>query len=196
MKMNMKIVEAQGYSKTKALESTGLEVDITRLKNATLTWKKMGSPLSGKKLQEFFEAYIKDNRAVGAYVVVNPATDDTRERPYKVVNEVAVGTTKFKMVYQVLEAELKVKTTVEKDEEGNDVEVIKAVPVSTGIVAGKAYKKDDAVKLMKDLIKENKRDYTIIRVKEVDGDNKFSAHGIYTPSKSAELGNFIYAIVD
>ena len=38
----MKTVEAQGYSKEKALEATGLEVEMEQLKNATIAWKKAG----------------------------------------------------------------------------------------------------------------------------------------------------------
>ena len=196
MKMNMKIAEAQGYSKQKALETTELNHDIKRYKNATITWKKMGAPMGGQALADFFEAYIKDNRAYGAHIVVEPAVDDTRERPYKVVNVKAEGTTKFVTVYQVVEAELKVKTTVEVDEEGNEFEVHDVKPVSTGVVAGRAAKKDQAIKLMKDLIKENRKDYMIVRVKEVEGPNAHSAFGIYTPSKSAEVGKFVFAVAE
>ena len=193
---NMKIAEAQGYSKQKALETTGLEVDLARLKNATLSWKKAGAPLSGKKLSEFLEAYTKDNRAYGAYVVVEPASDDTRERPYKVINEATKGKRKATTTYQVKEAELKVRHKTVKDEAGNDVDVPEVSIISTGKVEGRATKKDQAVKLMKDLIKQNKKDYVIEIVKEITEGQKFAAYGEYTPSKSAEVGKFIFAIVD
>lgn len=105
----MKSVEAQGYSKDKALESTGLDVQLERLKNATLAWKKAGSPLNTKALNLFMAAYIKDKKAVGAYIVVEPAADDTRLRPYNVINEVTNGKRKSKTTYQIKEAELVVK---------------------------------------------------------------------------------------
>jgi membrane-bound inhibitor of C-type lysozyme len=194
--MNMKIAEAQGYSKQKALETTGFDVDIERLKNATQSWKKAGAPLSGKKLTEFLEAYIKDNKVYGAYVVVEAASDDTRERPYKVINEATKGKRKATTTYQVKEAELKVKYHNTKDEEGNDIEVPEVTVVSSGKVEGRATKKDQAVKLMKDLIKQNKKDYVIEIVKEITEGQKFAAYGEYTPSKSAELGKFLFAIAD
>ncbi len=194
--MNMKIAEAQGYSKQKALETTGFDVDIERLKNATQSWKKAGAPLSGKKLNEFLEAYIKDNKVYGAYVVVEAASDDTRERPYKVINEATKGKRKATTTYQVKEAELKVKYHNTKDEEGNDIEVPEVTVVSSGKVEGRATKKDQAVKLMKDLIKQNKKDYVIEIVKEITEGQKFAAYGEYTPSKSAELGKFLFAIAD
>ena len=194
--MNMKIAEAQGYSKQKALETTGFDVDIERLKNATQSWKKAGAPLSGKKLTEFLEAYIKDNKVYGAYVVVEAASDDTRERPYKVINEATKGKRKATTTYQVKEAELKVKYHNTKDEEGNDIEVPEVTVVSSGKVEGRATKKDQAIKLMKDLIKQNKKDYVIEIVKEITEGQKFAAYGEYTPSKSAELGKFLFAIAD
>lgn len=194
--MNMKIAEAQGYSKQKALETTGFDVDIERLKNATQSWKKAGAPLSGKKLTEFLEAYIKDNKVYGAYVVIEAASDDTRERPYKVINEATKGKRKATTTYQVKEAELKIKYHNTKDEEGNDIEVPEVTVVSSGKVEGRATKKDQAIKLMKDLIKQNKKDYVIEIVKEITEGQKFAAYGEYTPSKSAELGKFLFAIAD
>lgn len=192
----MKIVEAQGYNKQKALESAGFDIDVTRLKNATLSWKKAGSPLNGKKLEEFLKAYTKENRAYGAYVVVEAASDDTRERPYKVINEATKGKRKATTTYQVKEAELKIKFHTEKDEAGNDVEVPVVTVVSVGKVEGRATKKDQAIKLMKDLIKENRKDYVIEIVKEITEGQKFAAYGEYTPSKSAEVGKFIFAVED
>lgn len=194
--MNMKIAEAQGYSKQKALETTGFDVDIERLKNATQSWKKAGAPLGGKKLNEFLEAYIKDNKVYGAYVVIEAASDDTRERPYKVINEATRGKRKSTTTYQVKEAELKIKYHNTKDEEGNDIEVPEVTVVSSGKVEGRATKKDQAVKLMKDLIKQNKKNYVIEIVKEITEGQKFAAYGEYTPSKSAELGKFLFAVAD
>lgn len=194
--MNMKIAEAQGYSKQKALKTTGFDVDIERLKNATQSWRKAGAPLGGKKLNEFLEAYIKDNKVYGAYVVVEAASDDTRERPYKVINEATRGKRKSTTTYQVKEAELIVKYHNIKDEEGNDVEVPEVTVVSSGRVEGRATKKDQAVKLMKDLIKQNKKNYVIEIVKEITEGQKFAAYGEYTPSKSAELGKFLFAVAD
>lgn len=190
----MKIAEAQGYSKQKALETTGFDVDLARLKNATLSWKKAGAPLGGKKLTDFLEAYTKDNKAYGAYIVVEQSSDDTRERPYKVINEATKGKRKATTTYQIKEAELKVKSHTVKDENGLDVEVSEVAVLSTGKVEGRATKKDQAVKLMKELIKETKKDYVIEIVKEITEGQKFAAYGEYTPSKSAEVGKFIFAV--
>ena len=192
----MRIAEAQGYSRQKALETTGFDVSFDRLVNATQSWKKAGSPLGGKKLNEFLEAYIKDKKVYGAYVVVEPASDDTRERPYKVINEATRGKRKSTTTYQVKEAELKIKQRTVVDEEGNETIVPEVTVISSGKVEGRATKKDQAVKLMKDLIKQNRKDYVIEIVKEITEGQKFAAYGEYTPSKSAEIGKFLFAVAD
>jgi len=232
--MNMKTVEAQGYNKEKALESTGLDVELDRLKNATTAWKKAGSPLNSKDLNKFMATYIKEKKAVGAYLVIEAASDDTRLRPYNVINETTIGKRKSTTTYQIKEAELAVKfhtetkvvvdkeTGEEKtvefqspyrkevievevdvlDEDGNktgeksvklkEVEIPQVKVISTGPVEGRASKKDEALKLMKELITTNEKNYVIEIVKEVTEGQKYAAYGQYTPSKSAKMGKFIF----
>jgi len=232
----MKSVEAQGYSKEKALETTGLDVELDRLKNATLAWKKAGSPVGTKAINTFMEKYIKEKKAVGAYVVIEAAADDTRLRPYNVINETTIGKRKSTTTYQIKEAELVVKfhtetkTVVDKetgeekvvefqspykkevievevdvlDEEGvktgekvtkfKEVEIPQVKVLSKGAVEATAEKKDQALKLMKDLIEANKKDYVIEIVKEITDGQKYAGYGQYTPSKSAKLGKFIFFV--
>lgn len=194
--MTMKTVEAQGYSKQKAFEVTGLDVELDMLKNATLSWKKAGSPMNTKELNSFMAAYIKSKKAVGAYLVVEPSSDDTRTRPYKVINEVTNGKRKAKTFYQIKEAEFKVKTTTAKNEEGEDVESTEVSVISTGVIEGRAERKEAAMKLMKELIEENKKDYIIEIVREVVEGQKYAGYGQYTPSKSAKKGKFIFFVAE
>lgn len=199
----MKIVEAQGYSKDKALATTDLDIALDRLKNATQAWKKAGSPVSDKTVKTFVEGYFKKNKStVGIYIVVDAAVDDTRSRPYTIVNEVTNGARKYKTYYQVKEAELVVKEkTVEKEvtnEEGITETVEEKVKyakvVSTEVAVAKASKKAEAVAIMKELIEANKCDYTIELVKEVEEGQSYAAHGVYTPSKSAKQGKFMFFV--
>ena len=115
----MKTVEAQGYSKEKAFETTNLDVELGMLKNATLAWKKAGSPFNAKEMNRFMSEYLKKNKAVGAYLVIEPSSDDTRLRPYSVINETTKGKRKAKTTYQIKTAELKVRYSTVLDEEGN-----------------------------------------------------------------------------
>lgn len=239
----MKNFEAQGFSKTKAFETTGIDVELNMLKNATQAWKKAGSPLSTKSINTFMAEYIKAKKAVGAYVVVEAANDDTRLRPYNVINEVTTGKRKSTTTYQVKEAELAVKyvkdtkvvKTKAKDEEsGEEVETEKVVEfmspyhketikvvtktkdketgvvteteklkevdvanvkvLSVGVVVGKATKKSEAFKIMKDLIEQNNKDYVVEIVKEVTDGQKYAGYGQYTPSKSAKAGKFLFFV--
>lgn len=195
--MNMRIVEAQGYSKEKAFIESELDANLDKFRNATISWKKAGAPISGKKLEEFLTAYMKEKKAVGIYLVVTPSSDDTRLRPYTVINEATKGKRKATTTYQIKEADLKVKTKMVKgaDEDGNEIEVeeVKVTVSNTGAVEGRATKKDAAVKLMKELIKENRKDYVIEIVKEITEGQKYASYGVYTPSKTAEKGQFIFA---
>src|SRR5574344_1699591 len=123
MYMFMKTVEAQGYNKEKALEASGLDIELERLKNATQAWKKAGSPMNTKEMNRFMENYIKNNKCVGAYLVIEASSDDTRIRPYTVINETTKGKRKTTTTYQVKEAELKVKYTKATDENGEEIEM-------------------------------------------------------------------------
>ena len=195
--MNMRIVEAQGYSKEKAFIESGLDANLDKFRNATISWKKAGAPISGKKLEEFLTAYMKEKKAVGIYLVVTPSSDDTRLRPYTVINEATKGKRKATTTYQIKEADLKVRTKMVpgQDEDGNEIEVeeVTVAVSNTGAVEGRATKKDAAVKLMKELIKENRKDYVIEIVKEITEGQKYASYGVYTPSKTAEKGQFIFA---
>lgn len=194
MKMIMKTVEAQGYSKEKALEATGLDVELEMLKNATQAWKKAGSPMSTKVLNQFMADYVKRNKVVGAYLVVEPASDDTRLRPYTVINEVTEGKRKAKTTYQIKEADLKVKHEKFVDENGEEAVKTTVSVLSAGAVEARADKKDSALKTMKELITANKKNYVIEIVKEITEGQKYAGYGVYTPSNSAKQGKFIFFV--
>lgn len=190
----MKTVEAQGYSKEKALEVSGLDVQLEMLKNATQAWKKVGSPMREKDLGRFMADYIKRNKLVGAYLVIEPSADDTRLRPYSVINETTKGKRKTTTTYQIKEAELKVRHTTMLNEEGEEVELPIVEVIAVGAVEARADKKDAALKVMKELIEVNKKDYVVEIVKEVTEGQKYAGYGQYTPSKSAKLGKFLFFI--
>ena len=190
----MRIIESQGYSKEKALEAAGLDVELEMLKNATQAWKKNGSPLNTRDLNKFMADYVKKNKCVGAYLVIEPSSDDTRLRPYSVINETTKGKRKTTTTYQIKEAELKVKHQKMIDENNEEIEVPVVDVVAVGAVEARADKKDAALKLMKDLIEVNKKDYVVEIVKEVTEGQKYAGYGQYTPSKSAKLGKFLFFV--
>ena len=190
----MLIKESQGYSKEKALEASGLDVELEMLKNATLAWKKAGSPMNTKELNRFMAEYIKKNKLVGAYLVIEPSADDTRLRPYSVINETTTGKRKTTTTYQIKEADLKVKYSTVINEAGEAVEVPSVEVIGVGAVEARADKKDLALRLMKELIEENHKDYVVEIVKEVTEGQKYAGYGQYTPSRSAKLGKFLFFV--
>ena len=190
----MKTVEAQGYSKEKALEATGLDVQLEMLKNATQAWKKAGSPMNAKDLNRFIADYIKKNKLVGAYLVIEPSSDDTRLRPYSVINETTTGKRKTTTTYQIKEADLKVKYSTVVNEAGEAVEVPSVEVIGVGAVEARADKKDLALKIMKEFIEENHKDYVVEIVKEVTEGQRYAGYGQYTPSRSAKLGKFLFFV--
>jgi hypothetical protein len=190
----MLVKEVSGYSKAKAHETAGVDVELDMMKNATQAWKKAGSPIKTKDLNAFMAGYLKEKKVQGAYLVVEAASDDTRLRPYSVINEVTKGKRKTTTFYQVIEAELKVKTKTTTNEEGEQVETHEVEVLDLGPVATKAERKDTAMKAMKELIENNKRNYAIKIVKEVTDGQPYAGYGIYTPSKSAKQGKFMFFV--
>lgn len=192
MLMNMKSFEAQGFNKVEALKQTGSDVSLDMLRNATASWKKAGSPLSNKALETFMKNYLLEKKAVGAYIVVEPSSDDTRTRPYSVINEATKGKRKTETFYQIKEADFKVKTKTSTNEAGEEV-VEKIVTVlSTGAVVDKAQKKSEAMSLLKDRISSDRKNFVIEIGKEVTSGQKYAAYGLYTPSSNAKVGKFIF----
>lgn len=193
----MTTVEAQGYSKEIALDNAGLDITLDKLKNATQAWKKAGSPMSTKAINEFVGDYLKKHKPAGIYLVVDPASNDTRKRPYSVINEVTKGARKYATVYQVIEGDFTNKpSTVEVETEEGMVEtsVDNVTVTEEGIVVGETAKKDDAFKLAKELVEENKRSYVVKLAKKVVEGQEYAGYVGYTPSKSAKLGKFMFFI--
>lgn len=85
-----------------------------------MAWKKAGAPINPKDLNVFMANYMKRNQLAGAYLVIEAASDDTRLRPYSVINETTQLLNVKQPLIQIKEAELKVKYTksIVTDENG------------------------------------------------------------------------------
>jgi hypothetical protein len=93
---------------------------------------------------------------------------------------------------EAIEVETVNPETGETETKIKEVKIPMVKVTSVGAVAGRADKKDTAMKLMKELIAETKSNYVIEIVKEITEGQKYAAYGEYTPSKSAKLGKFIF----
>jgi hypothetical protein len=105
----MKFVKGTGYSKAEAALSAGLDIDVDGLKNATLAYQKAGHPVGKKEMDAFMKGYLAKSKAVGAYVVLDAFKEDSRQRPYMVVNNPTSGKRSYETVYEVVPAELNIK---------------------------------------------------------------------------------------
>jgi hypothetical protein len=190
---SVKVVECKGYTKDEALKQVS---NFTTDYNATTAWVNAGKPTVGTPAfksfcAEYLKKKTKANKGVGCYITLEAGSADTRLNPYKVFSIPTTQARKFKRVYQILEAEIDVKTKTITLEDGT--EEVQQIPVlkSVGVVVDEADKKSEAEELMKNLIAENKRSYFINIINKCVEGEPIAAYGVYTPSASAKIGTYI-----
>lgn len=194
--------QASGFSKEEAFINSGIDADFSKFGNATQMWKKEGSPMETKKLNKFMSEYMTKRKLVGAFIVVDGSKEDTRERSYTFINDVTDGKRKKKTVYQVIEAELDVKVqkeTITDAETGEEKVVEKKVVkdvLAEGIVADICDTKKEAIEVAKSLTNETRKDYVIKIATEVVEGKPYAGYSVYTPSKSAKQGTFMFFSVE
>lgn len=164
-----------GYDKEEAMKDLNLEI----AHNATAKWRNMGEPTFGSpKFEQFCQDFIKAKKITtggGAYIVKSSAQKDTRKRPYTIESFKKSGRTKWQTVYILCEL----------NEDG-----------TPGAVIDKGFDtKAECEKAAKAWTTENHKSCIAVMRKEVvvskenqNSENLFKC--IYTPSKSAEQGEF------
>lgn len=165
----MKKFEINAYSLDEA-KAKAAEMGITVMKNVTPSWKKAGMPVD-EEFKTFAAEMMKANRytealGVGLIVVTNAGSKDTRKRPYEFVNNVTEGTKKISRVIEVRR-------------------------VDNGALVGTALKKDDAIKLAKAAMINEKADMVANVVYKVQEGKDLAFELKYTPSADAELGTYV-----
>ncbi len=190
---SVKVVECKGFTKEEALNK--VETFTTDF-NATTAWNNAGKPTVGTPAfksfcAEYLKKKTKANKGIGCYIVLESGVADSRNNPYKVISIPTTQARKFKRVYQIVEAEVKVKEEKVLMEDGS--ETIKLIPSlnSVGVVVGEADKKSEAEALMKEFISQNRRDYFINIINKCVEGEPIAAYGVYTPSVSAKQGTYI-----
>lgn len=164
-----------GYDKEEAMKD--LDVEIAH--NATAKWRNMGEPTFGsEKFIEFCQEFIKNKKITtggGAYIVKTSAQKDTRRRPYSIQSFKKEGRTQWKKFYVLCEM----------NEDGTP----------GAVISKDAENKAECEAQAKEWTTANKRNCMGIVRKEVvnegkDNNNETLFNCIYTPSKSAEQGEF------
>lgn len=168
----MKTVNVKAYSVNDVRKQAPFILDT----NATLMWKKKGSPIAGPELKEFMAEYLlshtKNAPGVGCYIVLEPCASDTRDNPYRINNIPTTGKRKFKRVYELVNSE-------------------------TNQVIGSTDSKEDAIKLAKEVVSREKDKLGvgvkhICRIATVVTEGESEAFTFeYVPSQNAKLGSFL-----
>lgn len=166
----MKRIDVNAFSLDQAKEIAA-EAGIVVTNNVTQSWINAKRPMSDKEFKAFAVEMLQKKRfdqveGVGLIVAVEPGSKDTRERPYKFVNNVVEGKRNIKRVF-----EIRVK--------------------STDKLVGEADSKGEAEKLAKKLMAELREDLTCTIVYRVIEDKAKAFDLVYTPSASAKEGKYI-----
>lgn len=167
----MKKFEISAYSLEEAKAIAANEYGIKVAQNVTMSWKNNSAPLSGRDL-EIFCADMLDKKklvdlpGVGLIVAVTPGSKDTRERPYKMKNNVVDGKRKMERVI-----EIRLKDTDE--------------------LVGQAKNKGEAEKLAKKLMTTYRKDMVATVVYHITEGKDVAFELEYTPSASTVKGRYI-----
>ena len=166
----MKRFEINAYSLEEA-KAKAAEMGLTVVRNVTQSWKNAGSPVTDKSFKEFAVTALDRNHlanaeGVGLIVVITAGSADTRERPYKFINNVVEGKKNIERVYEIRR----------KD---------------TGAVVATAAMKSDAEKKAKALMSEVKTDLECVIVYHVTEGKDLAFTLDYTPSTNTKTGSYI-----
>ena len=163
--------EIKAYSLDEAKQKAA-DMGLTVVRNVTQSWKNAGSPTSDKDFKTFAVEVMEKNRltassGVALAVAIDPGSKDTRERPYKFVNNVQEGRRTTKRVFEV-----RLKDTDE--------------------LVGEASTKSDAIDLAKAAMIKYKKDMYCPIVYRVAEEEKAVAFNLdYVPSVTAKEGTYV-----
>ena len=163
--------EIKAYSLDEAKQKAAV-MGLTVVRYVTQSWKNAGSPMNDKDFKTFAVDVMDKNRltatsGVALAVAVDPGSKDTRERPYKFVNNVQEGRRTTKRVFEV-----RIKETDE--------------------LVGEASTKGDAIDLAKAaMIKYKKSMYCPIVYRVAEEEKAVAFDLEYVPSVSAKEGTYV-----
>lgn len=168
--MFMKKFEIKAYSLEEAKEKA-VEMGLTVVRNVTQSWKNAKSPIADKDFKIFAVDMLEKNRlseaeGIGMIVCMIPGSQDTRQRPYTVVNNVVEGKKQVSRVFEVRR----------KD---------------TNELVATASTKADAEEAAKKAMVSVKTDLYCEIVYRVEEGKALAFEVKYTPSVNAVLGTYI-----
>lgn len=166
----MKKFKVSAYSLEEA-KAKALEQGIIVASQVTQSWKNAGCPIEGPEFKAFAveilgKKHLTDIEGAGLIIALKNGSKDTRDRPYKYVNNVVKGKRETKRV-----VEIRLKSTNE--------------------LIGEESNKGKAEKLAKKLMAKYRQDIIAPIVYRVTGGKEIAFELEYTPSASATMGEYI-----
>lgn len=169
----LKVVTVKAHTKAEAIAQSGLDVKF----DASTAWKNEEKPEAGSTYfkafaEDYLEKKIKSVTGVGCAITVESGVADSRERPYKVTNNVTDKARKYTTFYEGL---------INGNDEG-----------TTGTIVLTSPSKASAEKAAKDYMTANKSGRVVVRHAKLVTDGKPVALVVgYAPSINTTLGTYI-----
>lgn len=198
----MKVQECKGFTKEEAFADLDFIPNYIAIPgtNCTQAWNKVGRPLPGTTDFKVFAAEqlaekTKNVPGLGLYIVVDPPVQDTRRRPYTVINKVVGGTREWAIKYLIFEADIILDEfpTTTTDDNGDivrDSSFTEPAIAEYGKIINIVDSKALALSTVKDLTAKNKKSYAFFAVKVPDR-TPIAGYSIYTPSAGTKEGTYI-----
>jgi hypothetical protein len=183
----IQLKECIGYSPEEAFEGLGfIVIDPAFNSDATPAWYSAGKPIPGTTRFKLWATKMlqKRTRAVvgrGLYIKLRHPRKNQRSLPYTLIKDKGQIEGNWEMIYQIREDEITFKK--EEDEAIVNIE-------NEGPIVAEFKLKEDAINWMKRNTIENKKSYSLCRVKVIQ-DNRISAVCVYTPSKGCRPGKYL-----
>lgn len=203
----LKIVECHGYTRDEAFEDLKFDPTCSAIRgtNATQAWNKYGNPIPGTlEFRRFVSQQLMEKTkcvpGLGLYIVLEQPVQNTRKRPYTIINMIGKGTREWILKYQIREDDIVVDSLPEKsvDFDGNliDGEEIPDINIAKiGPVVAEADSKADAIIKAKELTTLTHKNYSVIPIKVPDK-TPVSAFTLYTPALRTKEGVYIAFGID
>lgn len=207
MTNQLKIIECHGFTREEAFRDLHFDPACLAIRgnNATQAWVKYGKPIPGTlEFKKFVSQQLMEKTkgvpGLGLHIVLEQPVQDTRRRPYTIINMIGKGTREWILKYQIREDDIVVDTipsksvdydgTLMKDAEIPDINVAKIGPV-----VAECDSKAAAIYKAKQLTTLTHKNYSIIPVKVPDK-TPISAFTLYTPAVNTKEGIYIAFGID
>lgn len=203
----LKIIECHGYSREEAFKDLKFDPACAAIRgnNATQAWVKYGKPIPGTAAFNRFvsQQLMEKTKCVpglGLHIVLEQPIQDTRKRPYTLINMINKGKRNWVLKYQIRQDDIFINSLPNKsiDYDGtliSDGDVLDISVSKIGSVIDICDSKSEALAKAKQKTTETHKNYSIIPIKVPDK-TPISAFSLYTPASKTKEGIYIAFGID